>query len=50
MQTATPEDVERSDRELARLFVEMFDVIGEQVVSWVFFSGEEGAGGGGSHT
>ena len=32
-QTATAADVERSDRELARLFLEMFDVIGEQVVS-----------------
>ncbi|CAN0290514.1 unnamed protein product [Ascophyllum nodosum] len=30
--TATAADVERSDRELARLFLEMFDVIGEQVV------------------
>lgn len=28
------EDVERSDRELARLFVEMFDVIGESVVRY----------------
>lgn len=34
VQTATMEDVERSDRELARLFVEMFDVIGEQVVNF----------------
>ncbi|CAM9339966.1 unnamed protein product [Laminaria digitata] len=30
--TATAADVERADRELARLFLEMFDVIGEQVV------------------
>eukprot|EP00904_Undaria_pinnatifida_P010207 jgi/Undpi1/6316/HiC_scaffold_20.g08799.m1 len=29
---ATAADVERADRELARLFLEMFDVIGEQVV------------------
>lgn len=32
LQTATAADVERADRELARLFLEMFDVIGEQVV------------------
>lgn len=32
LQKATAADVERADRELARLFLEMFDVIGEQVV------------------
>lgn len=33
LQKYTDADVERADRELARLFVEMFDVIGDQVVS-----------------
>lgn len=33
LQKYTAADVERADRELARLFVEMFDVIGDQVVS-----------------
>ncbi|CAM9900157.1 unnamed protein product [Scytosiphon promiscuus] len=37
----TDADVERADRELARLFLEMFDVIGDQVV--VAFPTDEGA-------
>lgn len=51
VQAATKEDAERSDRELARLFIEMFDVIGEQVVrkfclvfGWHEWGDEEGTG------